>query len=161
MSQYLSVFATAAGQAATLVAYDELVQVWPVPCLELDIPTCGGITHVIASGPEDAEPVVLLHAYFATATSWYRTAGALSERYRVYSVDILGDVGRSRPVRPMISLDDFALWFSELADGLGAARVHLVGRQPRLPASVRTGGVRADRGAHAPDCRRSRADLFP
>jgi pimeloyl-ACP methyl ester carboxylesterase len=85
------------------------------------------MTRVIASGPEDAEPVILLHAYFATATSWYRTAGALSERYRTYAVDILGDVGRSRPFKPMASLDDFALWFSELADGLGASRAHLVG----------------------------------
>ena len=127
MSQYLSVFASEAGQAATLDAYDAIVRGWPVPYVELDIPTTGGTTHVIASGPEDAEPVVLLHAYFATATSWYRTAGALSERYRVYAVDILGDVGRSRPVRPIASLDDFAHWFAELADSLGAARVHLVG----------------------------------
>ena len=127
MSRYLSVFATAAGQAATLAAYDAIVDRWPVPHEELDILTSGGITHVIASGPEDAEPVVLLHAYFATATSWYRTAGALSEHYRVYAVDILGDVGKSRPVRPMASLDDFARWFTELADGLQAARVHLVG----------------------------------
>jgi pimeloyl-ACP methyl ester carboxylesterase len=85
------------------------------------------MTHVIASGPEGAEPVILLHAYFATATSWHRTVAALSERYRTYAVDILGDVGRSRPVRPMASLDDFAQWFSELADSLGASRVHVVG----------------------------------
>ncbi len=127
MVAYLPVFATEAGRTATLDAYDAIVERWPVPCVELDIPTSGGMTHVIASGPEDAEPVVLLHAYFATATSWYRTVGALSERYRTYAVDILGDVGRSRPVRPMVTLDDFATWFSELLDGLGAPRVHLVG----------------------------------
>lgn len=127
MAQYMPVFATEAGRTATLDAYDALVDRWPVPCVELDIPTSGGMTHVIASGPEDAEPVVLLHAYFATATSWYRTVGALSERYRTYAVDILGDVGRSRPVRPMASLDDFATWFSELLDALDAPRVHLVG----------------------------------
>jgi pimeloyl-ACP methyl ester carboxylesterase len=85
------------------------------------------MTHVIASGPEDGEPLILLHAYFATATSWYRAAGALSEHYRVYAVDILGDVGRSRPIRPIASLDDFAQWFLELVDGLGVSRVHVVG----------------------------------
>jgi pimeloyl-ACP methyl ester carboxylesterase len=118
---------TRAGEAATLEAYDGVVQRWPVPFEQLDIPTSGGMTHVIASGPADADPVVLLHAYFATATSWYRTAAALSEHYRTYAVDILGDVGRSRPTHPMTSLDDFARWFTELVDGLGASRVHLVG----------------------------------
>ena len=127
MSQYLPVFATADGEAATLEAYDAIVRRWPVPCVELDIPTTGGMTHVIASGLEDAEPVILLHAYFATATSWWPTAGALSERYRTYAVDILGDVGRSRPTHPMANLDDFATWFSELTDGLGVSRMHLVG----------------------------------
>jgi pimeloyl-ACP methyl ester carboxylesterase len=127
VSQYLPVFATAAGEAATLGAYDRVVRRWPVPCVQLDVPTSGGTTHVIASGPEGAEPVILLHAYFATATSWHRTVGALSERYRTYAVDILGDVGRSRPLGPMTTVDDFAQWFGELADGLGASRVHLVG----------------------------------
>ena len=127
MTQYIPVFATEAGRVTTLESYDAIVQRWPVPYTELDIPTSGGLTHVIASGPEDGEPVVLLHAYFATATSWYRTVGALSERYRTYAVDILGDVGRSRPVRPMVSVDDFATWLSELLDGLGTARAHLVG----------------------------------
>ena len=127
MGEYLKVFATAAGEAATLAAYDEIAQRWPVPCDELDVPTSGGMTHVIASGPKDGEPVILLHAYFATATSWYRIAAALSERYRTYAVDILGDVGRSRPNRPMASLDDFAQWFTELGDGLGASRAHVVG----------------------------------
>lgn len=127
MTEYLPVFASEAGRATTLKSYDAIVQRWPVPYEELDIPTSGGLTHVIASGPEDGEPVVLLHAYFATATSWYRTVGALSERYRTYAVDILGDVGRSRPVRPMVRVDDFATWLSELLDGLGAPRAHLVG----------------------------------
>jgi len=127
VAEYLPVFATEAGAAATLAAYDAIVERWPVPFVLLDIPTSGGVTHVIASGPDDGEPLVLLHAYFATATSWYRAAAGLSARHRVYAVDILGDVGRSRPVRPMTSLDDFAQWFSELLDGLGVSRAHVVG----------------------------------
>jgi pimeloyl-ACP methyl ester carboxylesterase len=148
VSRYLRIFASAAGEAATLEAYDGIVRRWPAPCVELDVPTSGGMTHVIASGPEGAEPVILLHAYFATATAWYRTAGALSGRYRTYAVDILGDVGRSRPVCPMVSLDDFAQWFTELADALGVSRVHLVGNSiggfiaaycaMRLKARIRT-----------------------
>lgn len=127
MAQYLSVFASPSGEATTLAAYDALVGRWPVAHTELDIPTSFGLTHVIASGRPDAEPVVLLHAYFATATSWYRTAGALSQSYRVYAVDVVGDVGKSRPNRPLRSLDEFAQWLAELSDALGITHMHLVG----------------------------------
>jgi len=125
--RYLPVFATEAGQSATLAAYDAVLDQWPVPFEQLDVPTGAGLTHVIASGPADGAPIILLHAYFATATSWYRTVGALSEHYRTYAVDILGDVGRSCPLGPMSSLDDFAAWFCELLDGLEAPRVHVIG----------------------------------
>ncbi|HWI65596.1 MAG TPA: alpha/beta fold hydrolase [Symbiobacteriaceae bacterium] len=127
MAQFLPVFASPSGEAITLDAYNAVVRRWPVAHTELDIATSFGTTHVIASGREEAEPVVLLHAYFATATSWYRTAGALSEHYRVYAVDVVGDVGKSRPTRPIKSLDEFAQWLTELSDALGISRMHLVG----------------------------------
>ena len=83
------------------------------------MPTRFGVTHVIASGPTDAPVLVLLHAYFATAMSWYRAVGPLSAAYRVMAVDVLGDANRSRPTRPITSLDDSAAWFTDLLDGLG------------------------------------------
>lgn len=127
MAQYLRVYASPAGEATTLDAYEAVIRQWSAAHTEIDIATSFGLTHVIASGPAEAEPVILLHAYFATATSWYRTAGALSERYRVYAVDVVGDVGKSRPTKPIKSLDDFARWLTELSDALGIARMHLVG----------------------------------
>lgn len=91
------------------------------------MPTRFGVTHVIASGPTDAPVLLLLHAYFATAMSWYRAVGPLSMAHRVMAVDVLGDANRSRPTRPITSLDDSAAWFTDLLDELGAQSVHLVG----------------------------------
>ena len=65
-----------------------------------------GDTHVIASGSEREPPVVLLHAFFATAMSWYATVGALAEHHRVFAVDIVGEANRSRPTRVITSRDD-------------------------------------------------------
>jgi pimeloyl-ACP methyl ester carboxylesterase len=98
-----------------------------VPFTELDIPTSFGETHVIASGPAGAPSVVLLHALFATATAWYRTVGALSQHYRTYAVDVMGEANKSRPSCPITSLDDFLSWFTELVDGLGITQMYLVG----------------------------------
>ena len=127
MSGYLPVFTSPEGERATMAAYEEVLACWDADVEELDVPTRFGMTHVIASGPTDAPVLVLLHAYFATAMSWYRAVGPLSASFRVLAVDVLGDANRSRPTRPIASLDDSAAWFTDLLDGLGAQSVHLVG----------------------------------
>ena len=60
-----------------------------------------------------APPVVLLHAFFATAMSWYATVGALAEHHRVFAVDIMEEANRSRPTRVISSRDDYLQWFSD------------------------------------------------
>jgi pimeloyl-ACP methyl ester carboxylesterase len=127
MSENLAVFTSSGGEAAVLAAYDNVLSQWGVPFEELDVATSFGQTHVIASGPTDGPPVVRLHAYFATAASWYRTVGALSDTYRTFAVDVLGEPNKSRPVQPIRSMDDYRQWFTELADGLGLTQMYLVG----------------------------------
>lgn len=123
----LPVFDSAKGRDEVARAYRSVLDLWPVPYVERKIPTSFGMTHVIESGPPDAAPVILLHAYFATAASWYRTVGALSDRHRVCAVDVIGDANLSRPVRPITSVGDSLTWFVELLDGLGVTTFSLVG----------------------------------
>lgn len=127
MLDSVPVFTSAEGKAEILRAYQAIVDKWPVSYRELTIPTSFGDTHIIASGPKDAPPVVLLHALLATATSWYRNVEALSQSYRVYAVDVIGEGNRSCPVKPITSLDGFLQWFTELIDGLGIDTLYLVG----------------------------------
>lgn len=126
-SDSLPIFASPAGRDEVLAAYQAVVDAWPVPYTERYVPTSFGETHVIASGPQDAPPIVLLHALLATATSWYRNVESLSQAHRVYAVDIIGEGNPSRPVRPIKSLDDFLQWFTELIDALGIETLSLVG----------------------------------
>jgi len=127
MLDSVPVFTSAEGEAEILRAYQAILDKWPVSYKELTIPTTFGDTHVIASGPEDAPPVILLHALFATAASWYRNVEALSQLYRVYAVDVIGEGNRSCPVKPITSLDGFLQWFTELVDELGIDTLYLVG----------------------------------
>ncbi len=127
MTNFLPVFTSPQGKSETLQAYQNVLAQWPVPYTELDVPTRFGETHVIASGPEGAPPVVLLHALFATATAWYRNVDALSQHYRTYAVDVIGEANKSRPSQPIKSLDDFLAWFTELIDSLGIDQMYLVG----------------------------------
>ena len=127
VSEYLPVFTSREGEREVAAAYQSVLDAWPVPFAAADVPTSLGITRVIASGPDDAPVIVLLHAYFATALSWYRNVGALSRRHRVLAVDVIGEANASRPTRPIRSLDDSTRWFEELLDGLGVERASLVG----------------------------------
>jgi pimeloyl-ACP methyl ester carboxylesterase len=86
MPTCIPVFTSPEGEAEIMSAYDAIMNKWPVPYKELTIFTSFGETRVIANGAENAPPVVLLHALLATATSWYRNVGALSQTYRVYAL---------------------------------------------------------------------------
>jgi pimeloyl-ACP methyl ester carboxylesterase len=124
---YLPVFTTPAAEAETMAVYQSMLARWPVPFTEMMIPTSFGDTHVIASGPEGAPPVILLHAFYASVLTWLPTAGGLSGDFRVYAVDVLGEPGRSRPTQVIKTLDEQMQWLKELTDGLGAPKADVVG----------------------------------
>jgi pimeloyl-ACP methyl ester carboxylesterase len=123
----LSGFRTVEGARRYLRAYDQVLVQWPVAYQELEVPTPFGDTHVIASGPEAAPPLVLLHATGTSSTGWLLNISALSQRYRVYAVDILGEPGKTRQTRLLADRADCASWVSAVLDGLGLERVRLAG----------------------------------
>jgi pimeloyl-ACP methyl ester carboxylesterase len=124
---FIPVFTSPEDEEKTWTSYRRVLDAWPVDYEERLVSTSFGETHVIVSGPADGPPVVLLHALLATATSWYRSVEALSQTYRTYCVDVIGEANPSRPIKPISSLDEFALWFTELIDGLGLDTLYLVG----------------------------------
>jgi pimeloyl-ACP methyl ester carboxylesterase len=123
----LSGFKTAEGARRYLRAYDQVLDQWPVAYQELEVPTAFGDTHVIASGPVGAPPLLLLHATGTSSTGWLLNIGPLSQRYRVYAVDILGEPGKTRQMRLLADRADGASWVAAVLDGLGLDRVRLAG----------------------------------
>lgn len=127
MEKTLPVFQTPAVEAQAMEAYQTVLNQWPVPYAEEYIPTCFGETHVITCGPENAPPIVLLHAFYASATAWFRVAEGLTKHFRVYAVDMIGEPNRSRSTRAIKNMDEMIQWFAETLDGLGCHQVYLVG----------------------------------
>lgn len=121
------IFKSDEGRERYLAAYDAVLREWPVPFEELDITTPLGLTHVIASGPRDAPPVLLLPSLAASAMLWQPNVAALSAHFRVYAVDIIGQVGKSLPSQRIRTRHEMAGWLSALMDGLGVARASLIG----------------------------------
>jgi pimeloyl-ACP methyl ester carboxylesterase len=121
------VFRSIEGEGRFMAAYDAVLKEWPVEYQSLHVPTRLGSTHVIASGPLNAPPVVLLPSMAATATLWRPNVSALSRYFRTYSVDVIGQVGKSVPTRRIRSRDEFADWLVDVMDGLGVRRASFVG----------------------------------
>jgi len=71
-------------------------------------------------------PIVLLHGGGTTSVIYAPYAQALSGR-DVYSIDIMGDVGRSEPSARMGSAVDMACWLDETLTGLSIEEAILVG----------------------------------
>lgn len=120
-------FKTPEGQARYFAAYDATLALWPTAVEPIDLPTRFGPTHVNACGPEDAAPLVLLPGAAISSTMWYPNAGALSQAYRVYALDIIGEMGKSISTQPMTKPSDFSDWLIDVFDGLRLERAHVAG----------------------------------
>ncbi|GAA1241349.1 alpha/beta fold hydrolase [Kitasatospora nipponensis] len=114
--------------AGFLAAYDALLDRWPVPVERLDLPSEYGTTRVLACGPPDGEPLVLLHGGGSTAAVWFANAADLSRTRRVYAVDRIGEAGRSLcgERRPR-SVDALVDWLGGVLDDLDVGRADFCG----------------------------------
>lgn len=126
-SQALRTFRSDAGMAKYMAAYDAVLREWPVPYEELDLPTRFGTTHVIASGAHDAPGVLLLPSLAGSATLWRPNVAALSQCYRVYAVDMIGQVGKSVSTRRLRTRRDLADWLSDVLDALQLRSASFIG----------------------------------
>lgn len=117
MSQTLSIFKTPAGETAFQKAYAANLRTWSTPHETFYVPTEFGATHVIASGPPEGEPIVLLHGMTGNSTLWEPTLPALSG-YRTYCIDTVGDLGRSRVAKAIRTRADAAAWLDQVITGL-------------------------------------------
>ena len=120
-------FKSEAGRARYAAAYDAALREWPVAHEELDLPTRLGPTHLIASGPADAPPLILLPSFAGGAVAWRLNVEGLSRHFRVYAVDVIGQPGKSRAVRRLRNRRDYADWYVDLLDGLRVGRASVVG----------------------------------
>ena len=122
-----STFKSSAGEAAYFAQYDAAMKLWPVPYDEMDISNRFGATHVVASGPSNAPPVVLLHGYWATLTMWTPNIAEFSKGHRVYAIDVMGQPGKSIPDEPIRNAADYVEWLTAVLDALHLDRIFLAG----------------------------------
>ncbi len=121
------IYKSEAGARAVAVRYREVLARWPVAHRHFLVPTRQGETFIVASGPEDAPPLLLFHGSSANAAMWMSDVAVWARDFRVYAVDMIGEPGLSAPSRPPLASDAHALWLDDVMRELGLAQTSVVG----------------------------------
>lgn len=101
-------------------SYDRLVGAWGIPVEERNIAGRYGTTHVLCAGDEANPALLLFHGVGDnSALMWRCNAAALSRRFRLYAVDMIGGSGKSVPGPAYYDKLDHGLYSGELMDSLG------------------------------------------
>jgi pimeloyl-ACP methyl ester carboxylesterase len=115
------------GRQAVERRYREILAHWPVPNDQLRVPTREGGTFVVACGPKDAPPLLLLHGSASNSFMWIGDIAEWSQHFRVYAVDVIGEPGLSAPSRPTLASGAYAEWLTDVANALSLPRFSLAG----------------------------------
>jgi pimeloyl-ACP methyl ester carboxylesterase len=118
MNDTSSLYLSPRGHAAMMAWYERMLSALPDGWESLWAATRYGKTHVLACGPRDGEPVVLLHGTEGSALSWRYQLADLGRAHRVYAVDIIGANGQSAPTRLPWSGQGYGEWLLDLLDAL-------------------------------------------
>ncbi len=121
------IFRSQAAEETYLAAYAASLTLWPAPFERFDIPGRFGSTHVVATGPADAPPLLLLHGMGVSSTSWYSNIEALARVRRCYALDYPGDVNCSVCREPLRTREDAAEWITGILDLLKIDKTDIAG----------------------------------
>jgi len=91
------------------------------------VETTFGQTFMLTAGQESNPPIILLHGSCSNSAFWFPEIMALSNNYRVYAVDIIGEAGNSEEYRPDLNSNAFALWIKDVLNALGLEKTVIIG----------------------------------
>ncbi len=120
-----SVFKSEAGRDKFRAYYNQVLSQFPFE--QKYIKTTFGQTFMLTAGLDSKPPIILLHGSCSNSAFWFPEIMALSNDYRVYAVDIIGEAGNSEEYRPDINSDAFALWLKEVLNVLVLDKAIIIG----------------------------------
>lgn len=109
-----------------LAAYREILGVWPVPYQMKVVTTEYGKTNVFVCGKENAPALILLHGAGGNASIWVLMIKQLSEHFRIYAIDIIGEPGLSESHR-LATPDEYPYWLYDVIKRLALNNITLCG----------------------------------
>jgi len=107
--------------------YHKTLAIFEVPYTAKYVNTSYGKTHILIFGDQSKKPLLLLHGMTMSSMMWYPNVKHLIKERCVYAVDVLGDFGKSLPVKIINNNKAAADWLYEVLDGLHLNKCDLAG----------------------------------
>ncbi|UOO36770.1 alpha/beta hydrolase [Oscillospiraceae bacterium CM] len=120
-----SVFKSPEARDAFRTVYNGVLNRFPFGHQYVD--TAFGRTFILTAGRETAPPVFVFHGSCSNSVFMSQEIIALSQDYRVYAVDLLGEAGNSAEFRPNLESDAFTLWLKDIFDALSVESAVMLG----------------------------------
>lgn len=147
-----SIYRSTQGEAEVTALYEKKLASLAVETHSRMVETRFGHTHVLAAGPQDAPPVMVLTGISTGAPRTLEWFQPLTRDYRLYAPDPIGQPGRSAQTRMPPGDHNYGKWMVDVLNGLGLEPLPFVGVSFG-------GGILLDTAAYAPE-RISRAALI-
>ncbi len=107
--------------------YDKKLEACNIEYEDIYVDTYAGKTHVIATGPKDAQPIVLLHGINAGVPLALEAIKGLNTKYRIYGIDTIGQATKSDENVLPIKDESYGKWMAETIEKLGLKSVPVIG----------------------------------
>lgn len=127
MQQTRSIYRSREGRTEIHAFYRHVLSTVDYPIGTYEIETSVGRTHIIETGRDGAETMLLLHGSASNSATWLGDIPLWSTRFRVVAADIPGHPGLSEEAPISLSDDTMAGWIDDILQGVGVARVRIVG----------------------------------
>ena len=144
-----SIYKSREGEAEIQALYDEALHGLGLPYESLTVDTRAGDTLVLAAGPKDAPPVLLLPGGNFLNPTCLRWFSPLAAHNRLYAPDLVGQPGRSSQTRPSPKGDGHAFWVEDVLDSLGLRHVPLLDLSYGAGLAIRTMSLAPERVSRA------------
>jgi pimeloyl-ACP methyl ester carboxylesterase len=122
-----SIYRSAQGEAEVIALYEKKLASLAVETHSLMVDTRFGHTHVLAAGPQDAPPVMVLTGVSTGAPRTLEWFHSLARDYRLYAPDPIGQPGRSAQTRVPPGDHNYGKWMVDVLNGLGLERLPFIG----------------------------------
>ena len=107
--------------------YERIQSRLTFPYETLSVSTRFGRTHVLAAGEEGSPPAVLVQGLGGNALLWEPQLRALSGCFRVYALDVIGQMGKSAHTWLPYGDDSYSAWLLDILEGLKISAADFVG----------------------------------
>lgn len=122
-----SLFKTEDGRKEILSLYDQKLDQLHIDFEYLKVDSTFGATNIIATGKASNPPILIIHGSNGCAPIALETYPNLSEKFRVYAIDVLAQPNKSAETRLSMKDDSYGKWINEIIDSLKIKNVTMAG----------------------------------